>query len=534
MSLLHSPVFRSVKREGSFLWLLRNEFRLWLRGQKRSSFIALGILLAIALVVIGVIAVPRLADVREYIANFRTQGFAVYVILLVYAVAFVMGFMQVTERCINVLYERNDLDLLLSSPVSTHAIFAVRYTSLLFSVLQSMSLVLVPLLLLAIFSLQPWILSLIVGFIFVATLCSSLALFTTLALVRLLGAKRARIVVQIISSLVFAFIFILSQLPSLTRSSFGDNAVVQWFRAKLPSIIEFFDRSIFLPDSWLWIPQRSALGEPLPMVITLVLSALLAWISITVLKGTFVKGQGQSLTDTVSAKKVSMPATDTKPVRFSKNQSLLLMTKEWKLILRDPELLSKVALQVVFLLPLLFIIMGDNRSILRSLDSGMTISAVFIGSSLIQVLLSIILSGEESRDLLQTAPVAYNRIRRLKLLAALLPIWVLLAPLFVLLMFQGINIIMPVIITIAAHISAAIMTFWSAKPMSRKDLFKRGSSNKHNDVFLGFLSFGLTILWVAFTFAFFTERAVWAIAAIVAILISFAVAWLYSRRLEFV
>ncbi|MFC6666544.1 hypothetical protein ACFP9V_15200 [Deinococcus radiopugnans] len=102
-------------------------------------------------------------------------------------------------------------------------------------------------------------------------------------------------------------------------------------------------------------------------------------------------------------------------LRFASGSRATLL-KEWRLIGRDPELLSRTLLQLVYLLPLLFSVTRGGG--LRA--AGGT-GVVLLTASLTAALAHLTLNAEDAPDLLVSAPRSPAALRRDKWLAAVLP-----------------------------------------------------------------------------------------------------------------
>ena len=154
-------------RPGSILWLMQHELRLfWRRGKKRalSGLVMAGILLSVWMLFSYLI----FSRVGPFIppppfVNGPGDGFA----LLIVTVA--LGFMGSVMTsgailaAVDAIYTRNDLDLLLSSPVSPWRVLVVRSSAIAIGALPIYAGLLgPPLLWMAIFSSPLWLASIIV------------------------------------------------------------------------------------------------------------------------------------------------------------------------------------------------------------------------------------------------------------------------------------------------------------------------------------------------------------------------------------
>jgi ABC-2 type transport system permease protein len=170
------------------------------------------------------------------------------------------------------------------------------------------------------------------------------------------------------------------------------------------------------------------LFEPLPVLMALLAAAALFALTVAVAHETFVAGTRES----VSVKR-TRPVDRGGPIRFRTGLLAVTLAKEWRLIYRDPYLISQVLLQVVFMLPLAaVVILGPNQGEgpqMPSFSPAALVAAAcaVLGGTLAANLTRITISGEDAPDLLVASPVGAAAFQRAKLLAALLPVWALLA-----------------------------------------------------------------------------------------------------------
>jgi ABC-2 type transport system permease protein len=154
-----------------------------------------------------------------------------------------------------------------------------------------------------------------------------------------------------------------------------------------------------------------------------------------------------------------------------------LLGKEWRLLRRDPLLLSQILLQLFYLLPL-FLVFGTrlgeegfNRFAVAGFSSGF----VLLVTSLAASLAWLTVSAEDAPDLIASAPIARDRIDRAKALAAGIPAAVLLAPPAI-----GASIIVAPMAGVwlllgggAAIMSTCFIAIWHQTPGNRKDFRRR-------------------------------------------------------------
>lgn len=359
-----------------------------------------------------------------------------------------------------VMFERSDLDLLLSSPLPSRSIFTVRMLRV---ALTSATLYLI---LLAPFAhagllLGQWRwLGIYPGIVSLAVLSACAAMLITLALVRLLGARRTRVVAQILGALAGAFLFIVSQGYAQSSRDMQGRA-----RAMLAETMQAGGP---LPaDSPVWTPARAVLGEPWAMLAM----ALLAGAVFTLTVGLTHRYFAHGLQQAASSARTPAARKGAPRHRFGRSLFKTVVFKEWRLIARDPQLLSQVLLQLLYLLPLAFLIFKGNGMQLHAIGTGVTV----LCSSLAGALAWIALSAEDAPELLALSPASATVVRRAKLAAAVMPVLALVAlPLLWLTWRSPIAGLATCMTVIGAVLGAGLIVFWCGRPNKRSHFKQRG------------------------------------------------------------
>ncbi|MGH6951347.1 MAG: hypothetical protein ACREH4_10760, partial [Vitreimonas sp.] len=196
-----------------------------------------------------------------------------------------------------------------------------------------------------------------------------------------------------------------------------------------------------------------------------------------------------------------------------------LVRKEWRLLARDPLLLSQIMLQLLYLLPLFFIFgarLGED-ALERFGVAAFAATFVLLSTSLAASLAWLTVSAEDAPDLIAAAPVASDEVSNAKAFAAGVPVVLLmLAPSF------GAALISPpagawLFVGCALSIaSVCLMQVWYQTPGSRKDFRRR----KRGSFMVGFAQFFITTGWTGST-AFAVSG--WALASIIPGLIALGV-----------
>lgn len=397
------------------------------------------------------------------------------------------------------LFDRGDLDLLMSSPVSSRTVFASRVVAVATGVFVTLGLFTLPVASIGLFLGLPQLLGVIPTLASLATVAASVGMLVTLLLVRLLGARRARTTAQVVAAVTMFLLFVASQLPTILGG--GDQLV----RLVTPLLALFEPGRLLASNSLVWLPFRSMFLHPLGTLVSLALAALVFWVAVLLLHRAFAYGVG-SVESAPARKRRAAGAT-----RFRTSNVLrTLLTKEWKLVRRDPYLISQVVLQVVYFLPAAYLMLFQDLGAIGKpeIGPGLATLAVVVGGVLASSLARIIMVGEEARDLLAASPVAQQTVDRGKMLAVLLPVWALLAPLALWLLSS--SPVAGATLLVFAFLSSggvALLRLWNPVTASRKDLFKRTSLG---DPVVAVLEFALPIVLAVTTYLVATG-SVWAL-----------------------
>ena len=422
------------------------------------------------------------------------------------------------KACTLALFERGDLDLLLSSPLPSRSIFSVRLLGVAASSAALFLFLFTPFAHVALFLGRPGWLAIYPTVAALALVIACAAMLLTLALVRVFGARRTRVLAQVLAAVAGALLFLLSQ--SLNFIFRGDD------RALAQSARHLIEHGILAPDSPLWLPGRAALGEIVPLLVLVALAAAACLVTIARTHRFFVKGLQQA------AGIGHAPPRTAGGVRFRFRRSLFdtIVVKEWRLIARDPHLISQVLLQLVYLVPLLALILRDSSVSGPAIAAGLTL----LCSSLTGALAWIVISAEDAPDLLLSSPAAMRTIRLAKLAAAtMLPLLVVALPLLWMIVHGPLAGLMIAFTVTGAVLSAGLVVLWVGRPAPRSNFKARGKEN----FLCSMLELAVTLSWggLAWTMVSLLGAADdWMVAAaavaLALALLTPALAWLFRRR----
>lgn len=451
-------------RPGGIPWLLRHELRLaWFgaamhgRGKRRPGMLVIALWTA-GWIVLHVAAWGLLKELEP--GAMRAPSFAVAAGAVVYLLAPFMLSMALRASVL-ALFERGDLDLLLSSPLSSRSIFGVRLLGVAGSTSGLFLYLFAPLANAGLALGQPGWLGIYVTLAALALQAACVAMLVTLVLVRWLGPRRTRVVAQVLAAVAGGLLFLLSQSANLVAG--GEHGRPLGAQAWHTMVREH-------ADSVLWLPGRAALGDPLAM---LVLGGLAALALVTTVARThrfFARGmQGVA----GMARAAPRPGGQ---MRLVVRRSLFdtVLIKEWTLIARDPHLISQVLLQCVYLAPLLLLALRDDGARAPALAAGLAL----LSSSLAGALAWVVIAGEEAPDLLASSPASQRTVRLAKLAAATMPPLLLLAvPLLWMVARAPLPGLLACFTSCAAVLGAGVIVFWAGRPAPRSEFRARGKEN---------------------------------------------------------
>ena len=333
-------------KPGSSLWLLQHELRMfWFNsggrggahGKKRSWMLPL---LGLGWLGLHVLAFRMLHTMPAVPAEMLPLVGLGAMALLVVVGTFM--FSSGLKSSVDSLFERGDVDLLLSSPLPSRSIFTVRLGAITLGVASVYLALAAPVVNIGIFiGHADWLLGYAVILAW-ATICCSLAMLLTLLLVRVLGARRTRVVAQVLSAIAGALIFLLAQAHNLLH-------------ADSPGGADALAAQLARPGGAVWSAGKAATGSWLPLFCVAAAALGLFLFTVHFTHGFFVRGLQQAAG---SVRARSKAATGTR-AQFGRPLFDVVVRKEWRLIARDPHLLSQVLLQLLYLAPLGFVVLRN-------------------------------------------------------------------------------------------------------------------------------------------------------------------------------
>lgn len=463
---------------GGFFFLLSHELRLAFRTRKdgqRGARMALLALLGAMLLGVGWMAASVLAKVEPSLTPpvLLTMSAAI-----VFVSTLMIGHALIAAT--DAVYTRGDLDLLLSSPFSPWTVMTVRALAIAVQVATTYMVMISGVLIsLAILGAWRW-LAIGPALIGLALLMTGGGLVIAMALFATIGPRATRVAAQVIGALVGASIFLAFQSQQLVarenRADVMRNLLERIADIDIPAA------------SPLFLPARAFLGDPQALTIWTGGAAIFFALAAFWFSGRFTADAAAVLA--LGPKRRAFTAR-TKPIRGG--VTLSLMRKEWRLIARDPVLLSQILLQLIYMAPLVFVLVrssgdGEMHAGMFGLMAG---AITAISASLGASLAWLTVSAEDAPDLVAAAPVERRAIERGKLLAAAAPV-VLLAGIAAIAIartdpFAGLWTILG---ATAATVSAGYVGIWHQEPGARKDFRRRPRASWTAQLGQGFVAMG--------------------------------------------
>jgi ABC-2 type transport system permease protein len=368
---------------------------------------------------------------------------------------------QALESVTRAYYSRSDLDLILSSPASSRTLFAVRTGITALTTLLLACLLASPVVDVLILRDGPhWLMAYAV-LAALSALSTAIAVLTTVTLFRVGGPKRTRLIAQIIAAIIGAGFVI------------GIQAIAILHFGNMSSRFALFSDPQFvaaMPDlsSLVWAPARAALGDWPSLVGMLVLGVAALGATIGFASSGF--GRHAIAATSVGQQRVVQRNTE---VNFRpRSQMQQLRVKEWKLLARDPWLLSQTLMQVLYLVPpalYLWISYGQSAGTYVVVIPVLVMAAGQLSGGLSW----LAISGEDAHDLVVTAPVDPGAVLRAKIEAVAVAVAVIFTPIVLLMLFASFELAAKTAVFAAISSgSATAIQLWFRVPM-RRAMFRR-------------------------------------------------------------
>jgi ABC-2 type transport system permease protein len=222
-------------------------------------------------------------------------------------------------------------------------------------------------------------------------------------------------------------------------------------------------------ESFLTWPVRALFGETVPAIAVIALGVGAFVLVVRATSGGFANAARENPEVAVRTRR---PAAGS-PRAFRSGLAAVVIAKELKLIARDPTLIAKSLVQLLYFVPLMMILVRKSAA-----ADVLAASLVLLASTLAGTFAWIAVSGEEAPDLVGTAPVGAERLRWLKVAAALLPVALVVLPFLAWYAFLSWRLFGIVLLFLAAGLaSSAVIQVWAGVPGSGRDLRMRFKKN---------------------------------------------------------
>ena len=416
---------------------------------------------------------------------------------------------QTVAHAVAALFDRGDLDLLLASPLPPRTIFAMRGLGIAIGACFVPSLLMLPFAHAGVLAGRPGMLGIYPVIASMALAAAATGMALTMTLVRLLGARRAKTVAQISAAVIGAGFFLLSQVQNILPGA-QRRALLRWTTDAMQS------GGWLAPDSFIWWPVKAMLGEILPLLLVIAIGAGSFWLVVNATYRRFVTGT-QEATGGGSTRKGHAAG----PVKFRSGFVRVVLVKEWKLLIRDPQIISQTLLQVLYLVPLTFIGFRGDRSAWLLVPAFVMIASMLAGN-----LAWLTITAEDAPELIGTAPAPIGRTRWIKAAAAILPVLALLLPLALWWLTRDPAAAFVLLFCcIGGMASATICHIWNPRKGNRRDMKARYRESKLTNILETLGSFG----WAGAAWCL-NGNFEWLPLALVFVLAGPGSAWLLGRK----
>jgi len=373
---------------------------------------------------------------------------------------------QAMESVTRAFYTRSDLDLILSSPADAAKVHCVRIAIMALSIALTGMLLAAPFInVLAVLGGARWLAAYAVVLAMgIAATAAGLAF--TIVLFRTIGPRSTRLVAQILAAVIGVVFVIGLQVGAIASGG------------TLPRI-DFLTSHALLahaPDvgSIAYAPALAALGAGRELAGILVASAALLGGAILLLAPRL--RNCATVTAGVACAVAHRPGRS--PRFRARTPRRTLRQKEWKLLLRDPWLVSQSLMQILYLLPpaiLLWRGFADGTNALLVLVPVLVMAAGQLAGGLAW----IAISGEDAPDLVGSAPVSSREVMRAKLEAVLAAVAMVFAAFIAALALAAPGHALACVLGIViASTSAIVIQLWFRSQARRGDFWRRQVSSR--------------------------------------------------------
>jgi ABC-2 type transport system permease protein len=451
------------------VWFARHEVRLawreWLAmmtgGRRRRKRAVVGLLVFAAILHLPAWAVVgRFADLELPLDKSSLIVMSATIFL-----AWALMLSQAVESVTRVFYARADLDLIMSSPVQLTNIFSVRIAAIALQVTAMALLLSTPFVDVLVYGGGARWLAAFGVVIALGLSAAAVAIAITVALFRLIGPSRTRLVAQILAAIIGAGFVIALQIAAIL--SYG---TLSRFAVLTSDAVAAFAPD---PGSVLWWPARATFGDGEALLLLLAGCLVLLGVAMAIFSPRFA--------DTVVRISANAATTNRAPRAKSfrgGSRQQALRAKEFLLLRRDPWLVSQSLMQLLYLMPpalMLWRGFSDHSAATVLVTPVIVMAAGQLAGGLAW----LTISGEDAADLIATAPLPPSRVIRAKVEVVLLAIGTIAAPLVIALSFVSLlQAAVTALGIVIATLSAAAIQLWFRVQAKRSQFRRRQTSSR--------------------------------------------------------
>jgi ABC-2 type transport system permease protein len=471
-----------MARPGSLPWLLRFELTLMRRDLSR-------IRPSVGWLLLGVFVVMHGVGVMLLRPALRLDLPPVFFALcLTLAFAFILGLMtaKALTSCVQAFHGRRDLDLLLAAPLPAGRIVAVRLVTVAFGVALPFLFLVGPFLDALALLGQPRFLAGYLVVLALALVATMLGLALALAMLRLVGARRAEVVAQVVGATFGAAAFLVAQARVLLPARWID-AFMQWLGVEADAVALHGADPV-----WMW-PGWAAMAVPSK------LAALGAGALVVFAAGAYALAPAVAAWARASfgqpARLRAAPRDTMRGLAPRVGARRALFVKEVRLLARHPLTLFHTLMKSLYLAPMAVVALRAEDASIGS--AAMASLIVAIALQLGSALAGNTMRGEQAADLMAGAPLAARDMRAIKLAAALGPVTAVAAAASLSLAFNSTRAAaVALAFSLIAAAVAGQLSLWNEEPPRRADLRRRDSDLSA----MAFVEVALTICFGAVTY----------------------------------
>jgi ABC-2 type transport system permease protein len=381
---------------GSTLWLVRHDLRLAGRalrsaGRRKRRIVSSVLLGVVALLhLVGFFAAPALARLHN---GSRPE------ILLVGSIALFGAFTLFLSKSIteatDSLFQRGDLDLLLSSPLPMRRVLISRLLAIAINAGFLPLLLVVPLVNGMVLRGEfAWV-GLYAVQICLSLIAASLGAGLTFGLLATVGPRWTRVAARVLATLFGATSFLATQ----SRLLLSEGMRARVWDALMPG---------GAPSGPQWWPARAALGDPWAIL----LLAVIAVAGMAVVSALLGQAYGAGVMSNLALPRAARAGGVAR--RFGASPFGALLRKEWRLLFRHPGLGAQLFYQFFFLLPGAVALRDIHANGWHS-SAGVVFLTAMMTGRITKVVVTGPFEGDQAATLALSSPVAPARVVRAKL-----------------------------------------------------------------------------------------------------------------------